>query len=177
MNTHSFASRILISFPIKILFFFFLKKINWKELNLAMYQVFCFMFNWREMLYIKYSAESGDAQLSNYKVSVVRQIWAPPDCWTQLRTELVWSAKYILVEYGNTTLQRQLFFQNKEKFLFSCYFPQMDSLTAAKFNKTVDFLDRSCFKSRKVWKWWQKDRIPDQLIFDIEKVWQFRMLT
>ena len=78
-------------------------------MNLAMYQVFGFMSNRREILNIKYSAESGVAQLSNHKISVVRQIWPPPDCWTQLRTELIWSAKYILVEYGNTTHQRQLF--------------------------------------------------------------------
>ena len=61
-------------------------------MNLAMYQGFGFMSN-AEILIIKYSAESGVAQLSNHKISVVRQIWAPTDCWTQLRTELVWSAK------------------------------------------------------------------------------------
>ena len=59
-------------------------------MNLAMYQGFGFMSK-IEILIIKY--KSGVAQLSNHEISVVRQIWAPTDCWTQLRTELVWSAK------------------------------------------------------------------------------------
>ena len=120
-----------------------------------------------------YFAKNSVAQLSNYKVSILRptRLLDAAENWTHFVSKIYscW-----IQEYDTPT---STFFQNKEKFLFSCYFPHMDSMTAVKFSKSVNFLGRSCFKSRKVWKWWQKDRISDQLIIDIWKVRQFIVLT